>query len=178
MAIWVIDPDHSVACFAVRYMTITNVRGMFSKVTGQIRFDPPDVSKAHVTAEIDVENVDTGVKKRDNHLRSDEILDAERYSKITFTSSRTDPLGAKRARVTGDLTIHGVTRQVSFDAEFHGPVKSPFGGETMIGFSAAARLNREAFGILWGSDPVEGGGLMTALEIDITLDIEADLAEA
>lgn len=177
MATWIIDPDHSVACFAVRYMTITNVRGMFNKLSGTVLFDPPHVSRASVSAEINVASIDTGVKKRDDHLRSDEILDAARYPKITFRSTGIEPLGGNRGRVKGDLTIHGVTRPIALDAEFSGPVKSLFGGETMIGFTASAKLNREDFGVLWGSDSLEGGGLMTAREIEITLDIEADLAE-
>lgn len=176
MSQWVIDPDHSTACFAVRYMNLANVRGMFTKVSGKILFDPPDVSAASVMAEIDVASINTGVKKRDDHLRSDEILDAGKYPKIIFTSTSIEPVGENRAKVTGDIAIHGVTRRVTFECGFFGPVKSPFGGETSIGFTAAARLNREDFGVLWGSDPLEGGGLMTAREIDITLDIEADLA--
>jgi polyisoprenoid-binding protein YceI len=176
MTQWVIDPDHSAASFAVRYMNLASVRGMFNKISGKILFDPPDVSAASVRAEIDVASINTGVKKRDDHLRSDEILDAGKHPKITFTSTSIEPVGENRAKVTGDITIHGVTRRVTFECGFFGPVKSLFGGETSIGFTAAVRLNREDFGVLWGSDPLEGGGLMTAREIEITLDIAADLA--
>jgi polyisoprenoid-binding protein YceI len=177
MTQWVIDPDHSVACFAVRHMNIASVRGMFHKLSGTIRFDPPDVTRASVEAEIDVASINTGVKKRDDHLRSAEILDAGQYPKITFRSTGIRPAVGNRASIMGDLTIHGVTKMITFEAEFSGPVKSLFGGETSIGFTAAVRLNREDFGVLWGSDPLEGGGLMTAREIEITLDIEADRAD-
>lgn len=177
MAIWKIDPDHSVASFAVRHMTIAYVRGMFSNLSGTIRFDPPDVASASVTAAIEVASIYTGIRKRDEHLRSDEILDAAKYPLITFVSMAIEPLGADRARVRGDLTIHGVTRRIDFEARFHGPVKSLFGGETTLGFEGSITLDRETFGVMWGSDPLESGGLMTAREIEISLDIEADREE-
>lgn len=177
MSQWIIDPDHSVACFAVRHMNIATVRGMFHKLTGKIEFDPPDVSRASVTAEIDVASISTGVKKRDDHLRSGEILDAGRYPKITFVCKAVKSTGGNRAKITGDLTIHGVTKTVAFDAEFSGPIKSPIGGETTLGFSAATTINREDFGVTWGNDPLEGGGFLAGKETEITLDIEADLVE-
>lgn len=174
MAIWKIDPDHSAASFAVRHMTIAYVRGMFSRLRGTVRFDPPDMASASVTAAIEVASVYTGIRKRDDHLRSSEILDAEKYPLITFESRAVVPSGADRARVKGELTLHGVTRSIEFEAGFRGPVKSLFGGEITIGFEGKLKLDREDFGVNWGSDPLESGGLMTGREIEISLDIEAD----
>ncbi len=173
----VIDPDHSVACFAIKHMMIANVRGMFHKVGGMIRYDPENPERSSVEAEIDVASLSTGVKKRDQHLLSDEILDAKKYPRITFKSARIQMDSKNRGKITGDLTIHGVTRPVTLDVEFHGPVKSPFGGEITLGFIASARIDREDFGVNWGSDPLEGGGLMASKDVEITLDVEADLQD-
>lgn len=173
----VIDPDHSVASFAIRHLMIANVRGMFNKVKGTIHFDAKDLSRSSVEAEIDVASLSTGVKKRDNHILSDEMLDAGKYPTITFKSTRVQADKGNRGKIIGDLTIHGVTRPVTVEAEFHGPVKSPFGGEITMGFTATTRVNREDFGVMWGSDPLEGGGLIAGKEVEITLDVEADLVE-
>ncbi len=173
----VIDPDHSVACFSIRHLMIANVRGMFSKVKGTIHFDSKDPSKSSVEAEIDVASLTTGVKKRDNHILSDEMLDAGKYPTITFKSTRVQVDTGNRGKIIGDLTIHGVTLPATLDAEFHGPVKSPFGGEITMGFAATTRVNREDFGVMWGSDPMEGGGLIAGKEVEITLDVEADMVQ-
>lgn len=173
----VIDPDHSVACFAVRHLMIANVRGMFNKVSGTIHFDSKDPNRSSVEAVIDVASLTTGVKKRDNHILSDEMLDAGKYPTITFKSTRVQVDKGNRGKIIGDLTIHGVTRPVTVDAEFHGPVKSPFGGEITMGFAATTRVNREDFGVMWGSEPLEGGGLIAGKEVEITLDVEADMVE-
>ncbi|MEK6698822.1 MAG: YceI family protein [Nitrospirota bacterium] len=173
----IIDPDHSVASFAIRHMMIANVRGMFNKVKGTIHFDSNDLAKSSVEAEIDVASLSTGVKKRDQHILSDEMLDAGKYPTITFKSTKVEPKGGNRARIHGNLTIHGVTRPIVMDAEHFGPVKSPFGGEIALGFTAITKVNREDFGVMWGSDPMEGGGLIAGKEAEITLDVEADLVE-
>jgi polyisoprenoid-binding protein YceI len=173
----VIDPDHSVASFAIRHLMIANVRGMFHKVKGTIHFDSKDLTKSSVEAVIDVASLTTGVKKRDNHILSDEMLDAGKYPTITFKSTRVQADKGNRGKIIGDLTIHGVTRPVTVKAEFHGPVKSPFGGEITMGFAATTRVNREDFGVMWGSEPLEGGGLIAGKEVEITLDVEADLVQ-
>jgi polyisoprenoid-binding protein YceI len=173
----VIDPDHSVAAFAIRHLMIATVRGMFPKVTGTIRYDDQDIARSSVEAEIEVASLSTGVKKRDEHVLSDEMLDAARFPKMTFRSTRIERGPDHLLAVHGDLTIHGVTRQVVLDATHFGPVKSPFGGEITLGFSASTRVNREDFGVLWGSEPLEGGGFIAGKEVEITIDLEADLAE-
>ncbi|MEW6117085.1 MAG: YceI family protein [Nitrospirota bacterium] len=175
MSKWMIDPDHSVAAFAIRHMMIAFVRGQFNKITGTIQFDPEDITRSSVEMEIDVASLTSGIKKRDEHLLSADFFEVEKYPKITFKSMGIEKTGTNSGKVTGDLTIHGVTRSVTLEVSFFGPVKSPF-GETSMGFSAATSLNREGFGIMW-NEPMEKGGLMIGRDVEITVDIEADLAE-
>ncbi len=171
-----IDPDHSVAAFAIRHLGIAMVRGMFNKMSGCIYFDADDIAKSTVEAEIDVASLSTGIKKRDDHVLSDEMLGAAKYPSITFKSTKIVPGGGKgRVKVHGDLTIHGVTRPVVLDVEHFGPVKSPWGGEVSVGFTAATRLNRKDFDVNWGDDILENGGLVAGKDVEVTLDIEADL---
>jgi len=173
---WIIDPDHSVAAFTVKHLMVTKVRGLANKISGAIYFEPDKIAASSVKAEIEVSSLTTGVKKRDEHLQSPDFFDVSKYPKITFSSTRVEQTGANSGRITGDLTIHGATRTVTFDAEYFGPVKSPLGGEITIGFSAKTTINREDFGIIWNV-PIEGGGFMVSSDVDITLDIEADLVE-
>jgi len=173
----IIDPDHSVATFAVRHLMIANVRGMFPKVTGVIRYDDQNITRSSVEAEIDVASLSTGVKKRDEHVLSDEMLDAARYPTMTFRSTRIERQPGSTLAVQGDLTIHGITRTVTFTAQQFGPVKSPWGGEVCIGVVCRGSIDREDFGVTWGSDPLEGGGLMAGRTVELTLDVEADLPE-
>jgi polyisoprenoid-binding protein YceI len=175
MKICSIDSDHSVASFAIKHLMIANVRGMFHKVTGTICYDPEDISTSSVEAVIDVRSLSTGIRKRDEHVLSEEMLDAARYPLMTFKSSKVVTAGKSRVQVYGDLTIHGVTRPVVLDAEHFGPVKSPFGGEITIGITASTKIDREDFGILWGIEPLAGGGFLAGKEVEITIDVEADL---
>jgi polyisoprenoid-binding protein YceI len=170
-----IDPDHSVATFAIRHLMIANVHGMFPKVTGTIRYDDQDITRSSVEAEIDVASLSTGVKKRDEHVLSAEMLDAGRFPKMAFRSTRVERKADRSLNVHGDLTIHGVTRAVVLEVAYFGPVKSPFGGEITLGFSASTKVNREDFGIFWGSEALEGGGFLAGKEVEITIDLEADL---
>lgn len=177
MAKWLIDPDHSCAAFAIRHMALAHVRGQFAKMQGVIQFDPSDKTHVTVDVEIDVASVNTGIKKRDEHLMTGDFFDQSKYPTIKFTSSSVDFLDQKRCRVSGSLTIHGTTRPVTFEGEYAGPRKNPYGDETTIGFSGTATVNREDFGIMWGSEPMEGGGLVAGKDVQISLDVEADLAE-
>jgi polyisoprenoid-binding protein YceI len=152
---------------------VTNVRGQFNKISGEIYFDPSSITHSSVEAAIDASGIYTGIKKRDDHLRSPEYFDVEKYPLITFKSDEVEAIGGNRFRVTGDLTIHGITRSVSLDAEYSGPEKSPY-GETSIGFNAKTGINREDFGLTWNVD-LESGGIMVGKETQILLDIEADL---
>ena len=177
MAKWVIDPDHSCAAFAVRHMALAYVRGQFSKMKGAIHFDPIDRLRTSVDVEIDVASVNTGIKARDEHLLTGDFFDQAKYPTITFKSTKVEFLDDKRCRVSGNLTIHGTTRPVTFDGEYAGPLGNPYGDETSVGFSGSTTINREDFGIMWGSKLMEGGGLVAGKEVEIFLDVEADLAE-
>ncbi len=172
-----IDPDHSVAAFAIRHLGIAMVRGMFHKLSGCVYFDADDVARSTVEAEIDVTSLSTGIRKRDDHVLSEEMLDAAKYPTIIFKSTRVVPQAKGKAKVHGELTIHGVTRQVVLDVEHFGPVKSPWGGEVSVGFTAATKLNRRDFGVNWGDDVLETGGLVAGKDVEVTLDIEADLEQ-
>ncbi len=176
MARWIIDTDHSCAAFAIRHMALAYVRGQFNNVKGTITFDPADTDGAAVAVDIDVSGVSTGNKKRDEHLLSSDFFDRAKYPTITFRSVKVEFPGGSRCRVNGDLTIHGVTRPVTFEGEYTGPRGNPYGDEKSVGFSGSVVVNREDFGIMWGSEPMEGGGLVAGREVQISLDVEADMA--
>jgi len=153
---------------------IANVEGLFSNMTGVIQFDPPDFTSLSVEAEMDVKTLATGYPERDEHLLSPDYFDAEKYPKIFFKSNRVEVTGGNRAKVTGNLTIRGIRRPVTLDSEFFGPVKSPFSGITCIGFSATGKVNREDYGLTWNA-AMEGGGVVTAWDVHIHMEVEADL---
>ena len=171
---WSIDSSHSVARFSVRHFMVANVEGLFSNMTGVIQFDPPDLASLSVEAEMDVKTLATGFPERDEHLLSPDYFDAEKYPKIFFKSTRIEATGGSRAKVTGDLTIRGVRKPVILESEFFGPVKSPFSGTTCIGFSATGKVNREDYGMTWNA-AMEGGGMVTAWDVQIHMEVEADL---
>ncbi|MBZ0301745.1 MAG: YceI family protein [Anaerolineae bacterium] len=171
MAKWQLDPTHSSAEFAVRHMMVSTVRGGFKNVTGTLEFDPDQPEKASVEAVIQVsEMASTGVKDRDNHLKSADFLDAEKYPTITFKSTKIEKVSGDKARVVGDLTIRDVTRPVTVDAELLGIINSPF-GQKVAGFHGSTTINREDFGLTWNM-VVEGGGVMVGKEIKVSLDVE------
>jgi len=175
MAKWNIDADHACATFAVRHFMIANVVGLFGRMTGTINFEPPDIGRLSAEAEVELGSMSTGNKARDEHLLSPEILDAAKYPKMFFKTTRVEAMGDHRGRITADLTIRGITRPISFEAEFLGPVKSPFSGKASIGFRGATRINREDYGIILDY-PMEGGGLVVGKEVEITFDVQADPA--
>ncbi len=171
---WSIDPDHSLARFSVRHFMIANVEGLFSNMTGVIQFDPPDLTQLSVEAEIDVQNLTTGHPERDEHLLSPDYFYAEKYPKILFKSTNVETKGGNRGKVTGDLTIRGIKAAVTLDFEFFGPVKSPFSGIICVGFSAAGKVIRGEYGMTW-NEVMEGGGVVTGLDVRIHMEVEADL---
>ncbi len=173
MARWQIDRDHSCVSFAIRHLGLAHVRGQFN-VGGTIEFDPANRSQASVNVEIDVASVNTGIRKRDEHLLTSDFFDQPQFPLITFKSTRIGFTGPNTCRITGELTLHGVTRPVTFEGEYAGPRGNPFGDETSIGFSGTAILNREDFGMMWGSEPLEGGGLVAGKDVQLFLDVEAD----
>ena len=174
MAQWIVDPDHSVAAFSVRHMMIANVRGQFNKIAGSIYFDPLNIDNSAVELTIDVSCIYTGIQKRDDHLRSPDFFDIDRYPTISFTSTRINSVDSNNAKVSGNLTIHGITRQIIVPVEFSVPVKDPFGDGLSIGFTISATINREDYGIMW-NQPMADNDFMVGRDVHFFLDIEADL---
>ncbi|PYX51316.1 MAG: protein yceI precursor [Acidobacteria bacterium] len=162
---WQIDPKHTAAQFAVRHLGVSTVRGAFTKVSGSAQYDPADASKDSLEATIDVSSVDTRVEARDNDIRSPHFFDAAKFPTITFHSKSTKVAGPGKLAMTGDLTMHGVTKEVVLDVEGpSAPVKDAM-GITRVGASATAKLTRQDFG-LTAAPGVVGD------QIDITIDVE------
>ena len=163
---WQLDPPHSAAQFAVRHMGISTVRGTFTKLSGTVQYDPTDPTKSSIDAIIDAASVDSRVEVRDNDLRSPKFLDVQKFPTITFKSKRVEPAGTGKLKVTGDLTIHGVTKEVVLDVEGPSePIKDPRGNMHM-GASATTTINRRDFGV--GNIPAA----MVAENLAITIDLE------
>ena len=164
---WQLDPPHSSAQFSVRHLGVSTVRGAFTKVSGTVHYDAANPGKASIQATIESASVDTRVEMRDNDLRSARFLDAQKYPTITFQSKKVEPAGDGKLKVAGDLTIHGVTKEVVLDVDGPTPaIKDPMGKDRLrAGASATTKINRNDFGIT--SLP---GAIGDA--IPITLDIE------
>ena len=167
---WKIDPAHSHVEFAVRHLMISTVKGRFGIVNGTIALDEADLTKSEVDVTIDVNSIDTHEAQRDAHLKSADFFDVEHFPAITFKSTRI--VGdASAFNLTGDLTIHGVTREVTLEAVSEGRGKDPWGGER-AGFSAHTRIKRSDFGLTW-NQLLETGGFAVGDEVKIALDVEA-----
>jgi polyisoprenoid-binding protein YceI len=163
---WQIDPNHSSAQFSVKHLGVSTVRGAFTKVTGSAKYDPSDPSKASLDTTIEANSVDTRVEMRDNDLRSPNFLDVQKYPTITFHSKQVKAAGAGKLQITGDLTIHGFTKEVVLDVDGPSdPIKGPGGGQR-IGASATTKINRRDFGVNGAPPPI------AAEEISITIDVE------
>jgi polyisoprenoid-binding protein YceI len=168
---WNIDPVHSNAQFKVKHMMISNVKGEFTAVTGKLEVNNADITKSKIQASIDASSVNTREPQRDAHLKSADFLDVEKFPVLTFKSTRVSKVKVDELSVEGNLTIHGVTRNVVFEVEGpSAPVKDPW-GSTRIGISATTRIDRKDFGLTWNAT-LEAGGIMVGHEVTITLDVE------
>jgi polyisoprenoid-binding protein YceI len=165
-----LDPSHSQVGFSVRHLVISNVRGEFTKYEGTVALDDADPAKSTVEATIDVGSVDTRVADRDAHLKSPDFFDVAKYPTMTFKSTKVARAGKDKLAVTGDLTLHGVTRPVVLDVAVTPEVKGMF-GETRRAFAATTKINRKDFGLTWNK--VVEAGPAVGDEIAITLDLEA-----
>jgi polyisoprenoid-binding protein YceI len=168
---WQIDPAHSAAHFSVRHLMISNVRGEFTKLSGSALIHAADPAKSSVEITIEAASVNTREPQRDDHLRSVDFFDVAKYPSLTFRSKRVEALGAENFNLTGDLTIHGVTKEVTFDVE--GPtasVKDPW-GNIRVGVTASAKINRKDFGLVWNA-LTEAGGVVVGDEVKITIEAE------
>jgi polyisoprenoid-binding protein YceI len=168
---WQLDPAHSNAQFSVRHLGISNVQGEFTKVTGTANLDDQDISKSTVNATIDVSSLDTRVQRRDDDLKSDHFFDVAKYPTITFQSTKIVSTGDGTAKMTGNLTIHGVTKEVTFDVTRPTKPIQVMNG-TRRGASATTKINRQDFGIVYMSNTLPSGDEMIGDTITITLDVE------
>ena len=170
-ATWNIDPDHSNVGFKVRHLMVSNVKGNFEKHSGVLDLNEKDITRSKVSVTIDTASVNTSVAKRDEHLRSADFFDVAKYPTMTFNSRKVAKAGNGKLKVTGDLTLHGITRQVVLNVE--GPAKEskdPW-GNMRTGVNAAAKINRKDFGLVYNA-ALETGGVAVGEEVDISLEIE------
>ena len=171
---WTIDPGHAEVGFVGRHFGLTKVRGRFTGVEGTVTVrEPLDMSEVHVV--IDMASVSSGSQTRDDHLRSDDFFDAANHPQATFRSTGVVTTGAE-ARMTGELTIKGVTRPVTLDAEYVGQATDPWGAERAI-FSASGTINREDWGLTWNM-ALEAGGLLVSKEIRLEIEVELVRSDA
>jgi polyisoprenoid-binding protein YceI len=168
---WNIDPAHTLASFTVKHLMISTVRGEFGKTTGTVKLDEKDPSKSSVEATVDTTSINTRVEQRDQHLKSPDFFDVVKYPTITFKSTKVEKTGDGKYKVTGDLTLHGVTKPVVLDVT--GPttaIKDPW-GNARRGVSATTTLNRKDFGLNWNK-ALETGGVVVGEEVKIEIDAE------
>jgi polyisoprenoid-binding protein YceI len=168
---WNIDPAHTTVEFSVRHMMISNVRGQFEKVSGTIAASGNDPNSVQINAVIDANSINTRVEKRDAHLKSAAFLDVDKYPAIAFKSTKVEPDGSNKWKVTGDLTLHGVTKPVVLEVETAAPIKDP-SGKTRAGASATTKIDRKDFGVVWNK-PMETGGVLVGDEVSIAIEVEA-----
>jgi polyisoprenoid-binding protein YceI len=168
---WKIDPAHSDARFSVKHMMVSNVSGDFGKITGKAKYDGVHLDKATVEATIPVADINTREPKRDEHLKSPEFFDVEKFPTMSFKSTKIEELPGGEFKMTGDLTIHGITKEVVLTGEAPTkPIKDPH-GSMRIGASATTKINRKDFGINYNK-ALDNGGVMVGDDVRITIDVE------
>lgn len=166
-----LDPAHSSAHFSVRHMMIATVRGQFSGLTGTLKYDPARPEIAEVDVTIDVNSITTNEPQRDTHLKNADFFDVEKYPTMTFRSRSVTDLQGGTGRVVGDLTMHGVTKEVVLDIDEASPeVKDPW-GNMRVAFNAHTKIKRSDFGLTWNS-VLESGGVMVSDDVNVTLDVQ------
>ncbi len=168
---WKIDPAHSNVGFSVRHLMVSNVKGDFNKVEGTVIWDAKNLDKSKIEATIDVASISTRDEKRDEHLRSADFFDVQKYPTMTFTSTKIERAGKDRLLAKGELSLHGVKRPATF--EISGPsaqMKDPW-GMTKMGATATGKLNRKEFGMVWNK-ALDGGGVLVGDEVTFTIEVE------
>jgi polyisoprenoid-binding protein YceI len=168
---WAFDPAHTSVEFRAKHMMVTTVKGRFPDVNGTIVGDIEHPHNAEIDVTINPATIDTRNEQRDTHLRSADFLDVENYPTITFKSTHIEPVGKNHLKVSGDLTIRGVTRAVVLDTELNGVEKSPWGSD-VAGITARGEINRKDFGLVWNV-ALESGGWLVGDRVNIEIDIEA-----
>ena len=170
---WEIDSVHSHVAFSVRHMMVSTVRGRFNVLRGHLHIDEANPANSWVEAEVDASSVDTHDAGRDGHLRSPDFFDTEKYPTITFKSTNVEHLDGDEYRVTGDLTMHGVTKSITFQAEYSG--QSNMMGVQRAGLTARTKINRKEFDLGWGSI-AEAGQVAVSETVNLEIDLEANPA--
>jgi len=169
---WTVDPAHSVASFTVKHMMVSTVRGEFTKITGKVTLDEKDLTKSTLEAIIDASTINTREPKRDAHLKSPDFFDVAKFPNLTFKSTKITKAGKGKFKMAGDLTIHGVTKPVTFDVTgFDEPTKSPW-GTVVRGGMATATINRKDYGLVWNKALDKAGGMLVGDNVEIMLDLE------
>jgi polyisoprenoid-binding protein YceI len=168
---WNIDAIHSQATFSVKHMMISTVRGQFEVLSGKLDIDEAHPENSWVEAEVDAASINTRDPKRDGHLRSPDFFDVAQFPKITFKSTKVEPVGKDEYRVIGNLTLHGVTKQETFHAEYSGQLKDLYGLQRAA-FSVKGTVNRKDYGLNWNV-ALESGGVLVGDKVNIEIDLAA-----
>ncbi|PLS16792.1 hypothetical protein CVD28_17125 [Bacillus sp. M6-12] len=168
---WVVDPTHSSVEFSVKHMMIAKVKGVFHNFNASIDADPSDLTSANIEFSVDASSIDTRNGDRDAHLKSGDFFDVEQYPNITFISTNIVKKDEDEYEITGDVTLHGVTRSETFTATFEGQGKDPWGNEK-VGFSAEGKVNRSDYGLTYNA-ALETGGVLIGDQIKLSITIEA-----
>jgi len=176
-ATWQIDPAHTAAGFSVRHMMIATVRGQFKGVTGTVLWDDQDINNSTVDVTIDANTVDTGEPKRDADLKSANFFDVKNYPTITFKSTKIEKISAGKMKVTGNLTIHGVTKQVVLDVEGPSGAVKDLWGKPRVALKASTTVNRTDYGVKWNAK-MDSGGMVVGDDVNINIDLEMTKKEA
>lgn len=169
---WMLDKAHTGVRFTISHLVISEVEGNFKTFTGSMTSSNPDFTDAQIDFSVDVNSINTDNEMRDNHLKSDDFFNAEKFPKMTFTSISIKKLSAKAFELTGNLTIRDVTKKVKFDVNYGGTVKDPY-GNTKAGFKATATINRLEYGLKWNKLTEAGGAVAGS---DVTVIINAEFA--
>ena len=172
---WALDPVHSSVDFSIKHMMIANVKGTFNKFDAVVEANPQDLTTANIQFTVDLASIDTRNADRDNHLRSGDFFDVENHPSMTFQSTKIVNKGDGEYDVTGDLIIRGVTKAETFEVNFEGSGKDPWGNEK-VGFTVEGSIKRSDFGLTWNS-ALETGGVLVGDKVKITLDVQAAKAE-
>ncbi|NKQ23428.1 YceI family protein [Streptomyces galbus] len=168
---YTIDPAHSTIGFVARHAMVTNVKGKFTDFTGSLHLDGVDPARSTATLDVRMDSIDTGSADRDGHLKSADFFKTEEFPTMTFRSTGAEALGGDDYRITGELSLLGVTKPLTIDLEFNGAAKDPFGNER-VGFEGKAEILRSDWGLTWNA-ALETGGVLVSDKIKLTFDISA-----
>jgi len=168
---YTIDPAHTTLEFVARHAMVTNVRGGFQDFTGSLHLDGGNPAKSTATLDVKMASIETGNADRDGHLKSADFFKIDEFPEMTFRSTKAESLGGDNYRITGDLSLLGVTKPISIDLEFNGVAKDPFGNER-VGFEGKAEILRSEWGLTWNA-ALETGGFLVSEKIKLNFDVSA-----